>query len=288
MFGKLKNETMLRTDLSQNEKEMPNINPNIDQSSINDHPNDIGNITPDKNPPILINKKFNNSKEQNLTEIEYLNLITDLSEFNGVYNPKDHDIFIICKSNKYYVNDIDLEKIKNSSDFVIKDKLTEILFNNNNNASTLFKKNLIDDSSLLKITKYSENLINKIPFHDINIIDHSSIFNISEIVYCLNNSEPLLFITIKNFDYPIKALIDSGASRSFIGKIILDLRNKLGLIVQKSYGQVQIANSEIQAVTEEIIALIEFNKITNLIKIRVLNSLPVDFIIGLDFLKMQL
>ena len=115
-----------------------------------------------------------------------------------------------------------------------------------------------------------------------------SIFNISEITYVpksFSGPEPLMYTTISILGQPIKSLVDCGASRSFVGCKTLDLMKNLGLTIEKCHGVVQISNSSIQTVSDEVIAPIELMNKVRLMRIRVLNSLPVDFVVGLDFLQ---
>ena len=73
--------------------------------------------------------------------------------------------------------------------------------------------------------------------------------------------------------------------KSFIGpkgiKIVKDLNRK----VEKNHGLVQVANSQVELVSQELVTPIELKNKVLPMRIRVLSSLPVPFVLGLDFLK---
>ena len=75
------------------------------------------------------------------------------------------------------------------------------------------------------------------------------------------------------------------ASRSFVGLEGLKLIEKLNLKTINRRGRVPVANSQIELVSQEIIAPIELRNHKRTIAIRILKSLPVTFAIGLDFCK---
>lgn len=228
MFGKLKLESLPRAQLSLNKNKTPSC--------------------------VSKNKK---NKSPGLIEIEYLNLYTDLSQINGLYISKDPDISMYCESNKCFVDIKELDKIKDNKDFIIKGPK---IIPNNNNSDTIINDPKINEQSPnsdmnnSSIEKQLPNLDLNDSLNNVKNCDFSSVFKISEIAYVsddLSDPQPLLYVTIKIFDYSIKALIDSGASRSFMGKINVDLQRKLGLVVEKNYGKIQLANSEVQTVSEE-------------------------------------
>ena len=141
---------------------------------------------------------------------------------------------------------------------------------------------MIDEKSSLDPQK------NKVLQINSGFSEISHILNISDISYVpkfFSRSESLMFVNIIILGNPIKALVDSGASRSFIELQGLELVKNLGLRIQKSHGIVQIANGSIQKVSDELVTPIELEDKVRLIKNFVLNSLLVDFVIGLDFLK---
>ena len=115
-----------------------------------------------------------------------------------------------------------------------------------------------------------------------------SIFKVSDIPYQptpFSGPEPLMYITLNIFGNPIKALVDTGATRSFIGPDGLDLFEKLGLKIDIKIGLVKVANSHIELVSQEVLTQISLKNKVRQMKIRILPSLPVSFAIGLDFLK---
>ena len=117
----------------------------------------------------------------------------------------------------------------------------------------------------------------------------SPTYHLSELYYMptpLLSIQPLLFITLNVVTRPLKALIDSGATRSFVGPQGLRELKRLGFKTIQKQGQVQVANGNIEVVSEEIEFPVELNQTTRLIRARVLNSLPVAVALGLDFLTL--
>ena len=114
-----------------------------------------------------------------------------------------------------------------------------------------------------------------------------SVYNVSEI-HCvpspLLGTQPLLYVTAIVDNRPLSALVDSGATRTFVGpEGLRELMNQ-GFQAIRQHGRVQMANSHIQVVSEEIEFPVELSKTTRLIRARVLKSLPVTIALGLDFL----
>ena len=74
--------------------------------------------------------------------------------------------------------------------------------------------------------------------------------------------ESLLYIALKISGIPIRALVDSGASRSFIGPEGMKIVEDLNLKVEKNNGLVQVANSQVELVSQELVTPIELkNKV---------------------------
>ena len=59
----------------------------------------------------------------------------------------------------------------------------------------------------------------------------------------------------------------------------------MNLKVEKNHGLVQVANSQVELVSQELVTRIELKNKVLPMRIRVLSSLPVPFVLGLDFLK---
>ena len=64
-----------------------------------------------------------------------------------------------------------------------------------------------------------------------------------------------------------------------------ELTNKLGFKMNRKHGLVQVANSHVEFVCQEVFAPMRLESKTKEMSIRILHSLPVSFFIGLDFLK---
>ena len=114
------------------------------------------------------------------------------------------------------------------------------------------------------------------------------LFNLSELPYrptTFLGPQPLMYLSFGILGKQIKALFDSGASRSFIGLGGLKLIKDLNLKIVNKKGRVQVANSQIELVSKEIIAPVKLQNHTKSIAFRVLKTLPVAFAVGLDFLK---
>ena len=117
----------------------------------------------------------------------------------------------------------------------------------------------------------------------------SPAYHLSELYYMpapLLGTQPLLFITLSVVDQPLKALVDSGATRTFVGPGGHRELKRLGFQTIRKQGQVQVANGNMEVVSEEIEFPVELNGTTGLIRARVLNSLPVAVALGLDFLTL--
>ena len=117
----------------------------------------------------------------------------------------------------------------------------------------------------------------------------SPAYHLSELYYMptpLLGTLPLLFITLSVGNQPLKALIDSGTTRTFVGPEGLRELKRLGFQTIQKQGQVKVANGNIEVVPEEIEFSVELNWTTRLIRARVLNSLPVAVALGLDFLTL--
>ena len=114
------------------------------------------------------------------------------------------------------------------------------------------------------------------------------LYNLSELPYrhpTVLGPQPLMYLSFLIQGKQVRALFDSGASRSFIGLDGLGLVKDLNLKTIKRKGRVQVANSQIELVSQEIIIPVELQKRTKSISFRILKSLSVDFAIGLEFLK---
>lgn len=90
------------------------------------------------------------------------------------------------------------------------------------------------------------------------IMCHNSYENLKiSKIFCnailLNRHESLLFITVQTQDVSFKALIDSRATRTFIGPKGIELVEKLNFNVIETTGRVQFANGGIETVSKEII-----------------------------------
>ena len=64
-----------------------------------------------------------------------------------------------------------------------------------------------------------------------------------------------------------------------------ELIYKLGFKTNHKHGLVQVANSHVELVSQEVFASMRLESKTKEMSIRILPSLPVSFVIGLDFLK---
>ena len=74
---------------------------------------------------------------------------------------------------------------------------------------------------------------------------------LSELPYCpstLSGPRPLMYLTFLVCEQPIKSLVDSGASRSFINLGGLKLIENLNLKTVCKQGKVRVANSHIELV----------------------------------------
>ena len=117
----------------------------------------------------------------------------------------------------------------------------------------------------------------------------SPVYHLSKLYYMpttLMGTQPLVFITLSVENQPLKALIDSGATRTFVGPKGLRELKRLGFQTIQKQGQVQVANGNMEVVSEEIEFPVELNGTTRLIRARVLKSLPVAVALGLDFLTL--
>ena len=83
----------------------------------------------------------------------------------------------------------------------------------------------------------------------------------------------------------MKALIDGAASRSFLGPRGMELMDKLGLETTVQRRIVQVANRQVELVSDEVLLPIELDGTARLMRVRVLPSLPVALALGLDFLR---
>lgn len=94
-----------------------------------------------------------------------------------------------------------------------------------------------------------------------------------------------MFVVLNVLGNKIKALVDCGATRSFISSIGLELARKYNLKTEIKDGTVQVANGEVMLVTHTIFLPVELKQKTGILPIRVLGSSPIPLILGLDFLK---
>lgn len=98
--------------------------------------------------------------------------------------------------------------------------------------------------------------------------------------------QPLMYLTLDILGQPIKALVDSGASKTFIGPKAHDLIKSHNLTTRFVDSQVQFANGNLSVVSQEIILPLELKNRKQLVSAKVLDSLPMDLLLGLDFLKL--
>ncbi|XP_051156206.1 uncharacterized protein LOC127278513 [Leptopilina boulardi] len=123
---------------------------------------------------LLERKEMKMPKRKRLTtkkgEIKCLNLETDISEINGVYSSKDLEIFIYWESNRYYIDEKDIEKIKNNRKFILKNNViaeTNSLqdsrpFKNNTCESDPFETKPQDKETIGDITKTPQGDISEL------------------------------------------------------------------------------------------------------------------------------
>ena len=91
------------------------------------------------------------------------------------------------------------------------------------------------------------------------------VFHLSKIPYHpkpLSGPEPLIYVVLYINNHLIKVLVDGGASRSFMGPEGLKLINKLGLKINQKHGLVQVANSHVELVSQEVFAPIKLENKT--------------------------
>ena len=94
-----------------------------------------------------------------------------------------------------------------------------------------------------------------------------------------------MFLNVCISGQPVRALVDSGATRSFIGSENLKMLGRLGVRPVAGRGLVQVTNSRVELVSQEITAPLRLKGRTKELCMRVLPTLPVDVALGLDFLK---
>ena len=114
------------------------------------------------------------------------------------------------------------------------------------------------------------------------------LFNLPETSYLptpLFGPEPLMFLNVRVSGQPMRALVDSDASRSSIGSRGLRMLIELDVKPKTRRGLVQVANSRVECVSQEITAPVALKKRVEELCMRVLPSLPFDLALGLDFLK---
>lgn len=146
-------------------------------------------------------------KSKDLIEIEYNDPSSDLSEFRGVCIPKNFDFTIFCETGKFYIRKDEVDKIIECSYCRIK---------SDNPAFNL-------DKNPINFSKESKNLDNE-NFKNFDDLENETseklkFFNISDISYipeCLTSSEPLMYVNINILGNKVKALVDGGATRSFM------------------------------------------------------------------------
>ena len=120
------------------------------------------------------------------------------------------------------------------------------------------------------------------------LVNSIPIYNLSELPYksrSILGPQPLMYLSLNIQGRQIKALFDSGASRSFVELERLKLIEDLNLELINRRGRVQVVNSQVELVAREIIAPIELQGHTRSLAIRILKSLPVTFAVGLDFCR---
>lgn len=220
----------------------------------------------------MTNKRIN---PLNKIEIEYRDLDTDISEITGVYSPKDLDIFIFFENNKYFIYEKDLHEIEGNRNFVIKNEIV----NSTHNESPLFVTLPQEQSKIIQ----NDDKIN----HSCDSTD--ACFNFFDLSYppsTSSNTEPLLYVTVIIQNYAVKALVDSGATRTFIGPLCLELIKDLNLPIERNKGSVRLANGEICTVSKEVTLPVELNGRFKQLKARVIDSLTEPLVLGLDFLKL--
>ena len=80
----------------------------------------------------------------------------------------------------------------------------------------------------------------------------------------------------------VEALVDTGSTRTYLGKSFLDLmKNKL----RPSLASIRLANSSVEQVEGEIDLKIELCNVVKHVTFRLVNSLSHDCILGVDFLS---
>ena len=122
------------------------------------------------------------------------------------------------------------------------------------------EKFLVSDSSL----SYPNLDPHAVSSGDLCHVERVPIYNLSELPYSpapFVGPEPLLYVTFYILGRPVKALVDSGASRSFIGPKGLELIKDLGLKVENKQGRVLVVNSQVELVSQEIVTRMEFHNL---------------------------
>lgn len=101
----------------------------------------------------------------------------------------------------------------------------------------------------------------------------------------LNRTESLLFITLRIQGVHLTALVDSGATRSFIGSKGIELIENLNFQVKENNSKVQFGNGHVEVVSKEMLLPIQLEEETREISVRVLDNAPFRLIVGLEFLR---
>lgn len=164
---------------------------------------------------------YNNDKPNNLTTVP-VNCSIESQPSRETIDSKSNDV--IKLENKPLANNTEKPKHGSISDLIN-------FFNNepisNNNEQE--NQNLIDTGFEIYIT--DEKYLN-------NPLDNENLFsyNLSELNYvsnCFSGPEPLLYLNIKIFNREFRALLDSGATRSFVSLNGQKLLKELGLRTEK-------------------------------------------------------
>lgn len=298
LSGKRKAESLIGVQTILNPSSRPTENVSPDQSNPSfdsdskislQNSNSLSSQVKWNSSTSLDTKPLEKKVKPTMVEIECLNLETDISEINGIYSPKELDIFIFCESNRYFINEKELNKIKDNKNFVVKCKPTEP---NNQEVNSHSKFEVIDLTDSFNSTKIKTIPVavseSTLTTHTIVEKLHDACFKMSDLYYPMSapsSPEPLLYVTVLIKDYAIKALVDCGASRTFIGPLCLEMIKELNFPIIERVGSVQLANGELLTVSKEVTLPVELNGRTKPLRVPVLDSLTEPLVLGLDFLK---
>lgn len=101
-----------------------------------------------------------------------------------------------------------------------------------------------------------------------------------------DGATPPLFVTLNVHQRPLRALVDSGSTRTFLGPEAIELVTDLDLpIITTRANRVMLATGQLEEATDEVSLPIGLEGKTAEINARLLPNLAVPCILGLDFLK---